>query len=103
MSATRTGLLARGEIVDIRWGDQRDRKWLRAHVSPDAWREFRDLPQWVRREMSVYRCIECGQFGAFDGIGEDTLLIWTLKGRKCSTCSGCNCADCQGKRAEAET
>lgn len=101
MSATnRVELLPRGEIVDIRWGDQRDRRWLRRHVPPRVWSEMKQMPQWLRREMSVYRCAGCGTFGALEGVGEDTLLLWTLKERLCNACSGCPCEDCQATRAE---
>lgn len=101
MSATST-TLGRGDIVDIRWGDQRDRAWLRRHVPPRFYRDVLDLPQWLRREMSVYRCAECGVFGVLEGIGPDTLLLWTLKRRRCNACMGCDCEQCCADR-EAKT
>lgn len=97
----KTRLIGRGEIVDIRWGDQRDRTWLRQHVPSRFWRELPQLPQSIRREMSVYRCRECGEFGVLGGIGQETLLVWTLKKRLCAACSGCNCTDCLEQRAHA--
>jgi hypothetical protein len=79
--------LERGDIVDIRWGDQRDRAWLRKCAPRDFYLSaVRELPQWFRREMSVYRCAECGEFGALEGIGEQVLQLWTIKRRRCADC-----------------
>lgn len=93
MSAT--AAMAKGTIVDIRWGSQTDRRWLRENVPSAFLRQIKTWPQWFRREMSVYRCCECGAYGALEGIGPETLLMWSAKGQRCSACQGCTCEDCR--------
>lgn len=88
----------RGQIVDIRWGDPRDRLWLQQNLPSSSYRELAALPQRFRRQMSVYRCVECGEYGAFEGISDDVLMVWTAKEFRCSACFGCNCDDCRAFR-----
>lgn len=79
--------LPKGAIVDIRWGDQRDRQWLN-HTLPSEVVEFlASLPQSLRRAMSVYRCSRCGQYGVLEGVDDATLVLWAVKREMCADCA----------------
>lgn len=80
--------LDRNSFVDRAWARQQGLGWALAIRMPGLTSTF-----------SLWRCSDCREYGAYDGIGADQLLIWSVKEQRCSACSGCNCEDCQAHRA----